>query len=89
MSQGARNGNPTKKIERTFKNAETQTENGREVYIPPKVLSWFKLESQYPRFFWKPQMVLLLLILCGVIGYFALTHSQDHSANSFVANSKL
>jgi len=85
------NKNGTRAQEQVKKtcDAETQTESGHPNYIPLKVLSGFQLESAFPNFFWKPQMVGLLLALCAVIGYFALEYSQDYNPTSFIANSRM
>jgi len=84
-----KNGARVKEVAKTTQDAETQTESGHPNYIPLKVLSGFQLESAFPNFFWKPQMVGLLLALCAIIGYFALNYSQDYHPTSFVANSRM
>lgn len=78
-----------KEIQKSFQDAETQTESAGVNYIPLKVLSGFQLESAFPNFFWKPHMVLFLTTLCGIIGYTVLKYSQDYTATSFVNNSRM
>lgn len=70
--------------------AATQTEILSMNYIPPKVLSSFQLESEaYLSFFYKPHMVFLLVVLCSIIGYAAITKSDDYSDSSFIHNSRV
>ena len=80
---------PAKEGAKKFQDAETQTEFEQKSYIPLKILSGFQLESSFPNFFWKPQMIMLLLTLCGIIGYTALTYSAEYNSTSFITNSRL
>ena len=78
-----------KESQKTFQDAETQTETAGVNYIPLKVLSGFQLESAFPNFFYKPHMVLILVSFCGLVAYTALTYSKDFTDTSFVSNSRL
>jgi len=89
MPSNKNNTAPAKEGPKRFQDAETQTEFEQKTYIPLKILSGWQIESSFPNFFWKPQMIILLLALCGMIGYAALTYSADHHSTSFITNSRL
>ena len=68
----------------------TQTEIISMNYIPPKILSSFQLESEaYINILYKPHMVFLLAVLCGIIGYVAYSYPVPPSEGSFISNSRV